>query len=592
MSELRIRVRTLVGFIPVGIERLWRTAVGPPDSWTWLASAIPWVLGSAMAIGIAALSILTLRVAADAPPFSAVWGAGLGALLAAIGQPLLARLVALVVVRAMLLALAGILGGALGAFLSTEIVGVGIVASVGAGLATGGLLVATRRISAGTPRDQRAGLRPVPLLVSLLLVLSVLPLIEAGAEIIVTRTNVADFVDRRVGFSSTLVEVSGYALVIPLEAEAPSSRSAARDDHGWLLLRDGPKARKVALVRTTIPSWQLGDRSVLARVAHDPTAVEEAAAGMALRGIEPPSAHRAIVLQELTIEAAESVRGVRSVGRVADLESAAAGTIVRIPLHFSGLGVAACVADGSCNARRLAGGVGPWEQYATDGDDAGIVVQTPYPPSLAPVHVVGRQLRAATTVERFIALPWVASLLDWAQVLHAAIIEQDPSLPVDHLWLGPILFALLATLLLVAARIGYPIFRPLEALQAPTAAGSARTGAPTGTVAAVASGRISPPGRRPLELDGTAIDIRLEEEQPVLTLPSPLGTPMTIRLPRGFGALSGVEVGELWLVSGRRPAIRASWYGSQVLLEFASDADRAVAIEILRRFHDAAEPAG
>jgi hypothetical protein len=175
------------------------------------------------------------------------------------------------------------------------------------------------------------------------------------------------------------------------------------------------------------------------------------------------------------------------------------------------------------------------------------------------------------------------SLLGWAQVLRAAIIDQDPSLPVDHLWLGPILFVCLALLLLVAERIGYPIFRATAAEDG---------GAPVarlGTVTAVATGRISPPGRRPIELAATRIDLRLEDDQPVLTLPGPVGTPMTVRLPRGFGALSGVEVGELRLLSGRRPAIRASWYGSQVLLEFTGAEDRASATEILRRFRDAAE---
>jgi len=583
VSELRVRLATLVGFLPVGIERLWRAAVGPPESWAWLAAAFPWVLAAVVTVGVGGLSLLTLRVAIESPPFTSVWGAALGAFLAAIGQPLLERVFASVLVRAVILILAGIIGGALGAFLSAELVSVPVPAAIAAGLVAGAIILASRRLMARRVREPGEGLRLVPLLVSMLFVLSVLPLIQAGAELIVTRSNVADFVDRRVGFSSTLVEISGYTLALPFEAEPPTSQTGARNDYAWFALRDDPKTRKVALVRTAMSVAAAADRDVLARVVTDPAAVEAATAGARMRGWEPPVPATGIVLQELSLEAAQGVFDARSVPSVRSLKDVADGTVVRMGVQFSGLGVAACVADASCDARRLAGGVGPWEQFATDRDDAWIVVQTPYPPSLAPVHLWGRQTAAAPTVGRFMSLPWISPLLGWAQVLHAAIIDQDPSLPVDHLWLGPILFAALAVLLLVSERIGYPIFRaiPIDAAAAPPER--------LGTVAGVATGRISPPGRRPIELEATRIDIRLEDDQPVLTLPGPVGTPMTIRLPRGFGALSGVEVGELRLVSARRPAIRASWYGSQVLLEFASNADRASATEILRRFRDAAE---
>lgn len=583
MRELRVQLATLVGFLPVGIERVWRTALGPPESWAWLAAVFPWVLAGTVTLGVGGLSFLALRVAAESSPFASVWGAALGAFLAAIAQPLLERLVASVLARAVILILAGTIGGALGAFLSAELVSVPVPAAAAAGLGSGGIILAGRLLVARKVREPGTELRMVPLLVSVLLVLAVLPLIEAGAELIVTRSNVADFVDRRVGFSNTLVEITGYALVLPLEAEPPTSRAGARTDYSWLALRDDPKTRKVALIRSELSVDALAEREVLARIVRDPAAVEAAAAGARLRGWDPPAPSTTIVLSELSLESAKGVDDARSVASIGGLADIADGTVVTIDLHFSGQGVASCVASDVCDARRLAGGVGPWDQYATDRDDAWIVVQTPYPPSLAPVHLWGRQTAAGPTVGRFMSLPWMTPLLGWAQVLRAAIIDHDPSLPVDHLWLGPILFVCLAVLLLVSERIGYPIFRALPD------AGRTETATRLGTVAAIATGRISPPGRRPTELVATPIDIRLEDDQPVLTLPGPVGTPMTIRLPRGFGALSGVEVGELRLISGRRPAIRASWYGSQMLLEFANDADRAGATEILRRFRDAAE---
>ena len=66
------------------------------------------------------------------------------------------------------------------------------------------------------------------------------------------------------------------------------------------------------------------------------------------------------------------------------------------------------------------------------------MVQLAYPPNVVPMHVFGRQTSDDGAVGRFLDGPQVRQLLGWAQVLRGAIIEQDPDLPVDRLWLGPI----------------------------------------------------------------------------------------------------------------------------------------------------------
>ncbi len=130
-----------------------------------------------------------------------------------------------------------------------------------------------------------------------------------------------------------------------------------------------------------------------------------------------------------------------------------------------------------CDARRLAVGTGPWLHLAHDpASGTPIVVQLAYPPTVAPMHVFGRQTSDDGAVGRFLDGPQVRQLLGWAQVLRGAIIDQDPDLPVDRLWLGPILFVGLAVLLALGLWSGYPVFHatPLAAGRWPTASRLAR----------------------------------------------------------------------------------------------------------------------
>ena len=61
----------------------------------------------------------------------------------------------------------------------------------------------------------------MPALIWILLLLAAIPAIQAGAEIIITRASVPAFVERQIGFSSSLVEIRGLATAPPYTAEAP-----------------------------------------------------------------------------------------------------------------------------------------------------------------------------------------------------------------------------------------------------------------------------------------------------------------------------------------------------------------------------------
>jgi hypothetical protein len=252
---------------------------------------------------------------------------------------------------------------------------------------------------------------------------------------------------------------------------------------------------------------------------------------------------------------------------------------VRLTLDFPGEGVASCVAGGGCQARRLGAGIGPWDHLAVEPDDPeGVLVRAPYPPSATPMHVVGRQIRDPGAISRFVSLPWIRELLGGAQLLRSAIIEHDQSLPVDRLWLGPILFVGLAAALGFGRRIGYPVF---DGERVRFGAWGAAPIMAVRDVHARATGRLAPPDRSPVELDAVGVLVRPGGEGPTIEVPGP-DRPIVVPVPRELGTWSALHVGELRYVTDTQPALRASWYGSQVQLAFDSDADRDVAADILR----------
>jgi hypothetical protein len=420
----------------------------------------------------------------------------------------------------------------------------------------------------------------VPALIGLLVVVSTVPVFQAGAELIVTRTSAGDFVDRLTGTDVSLLEVGALAFRVPFEAPPRDSGEPT-----WFYaVRDSLDDPRVALVRSAVPPGGFEERSVVARVLVDPTRVANARAALDRHGWLPDDL--ADTAGMYLAEETSPAGSVRSIGSASDLAGLDAGTLVRIRLGFSGTGIAACEASGSgadaaasaCSARSLAIGGGGFLQVVTDDDRRPVLLHTSYPASDIPIHVVGRQVRAQAELESLLTQPWVSRLMGWANVLEFAYLDHDPRLPVDRLWLAPLVFLLLAGLLLAGRRIGYPIFE----LEAGPADRFATAGPPTGAGAinARVSGRLA-------RLRGGPLDIAdlpgvLEPDRgtgPRLRVELPDG-PYEVPLPSTGGAMTNLDRGLVHTVRTRRPALWLHWFGSDARLVFADAAtrDRAEAL--------------
>lgn len=412
----------------------------------------------------------------------------------------------------------------------------------------------------------------------MLAILAFVPVAQAGIELIVSPVTIPDFVDRRVGPSTTLVAMDGYALLAPLPALPPPADTVATVDgaaYQWYAVRDTVADRRIALVRSPLASETLLMRTVIARVVDDTVAVRNALLGLAQHGESG-----ADVSVPLLDEAEQPAGDIRTIDSVAQLAGTEAGDLVRIRLHF-GPGVAVCVATDSCIARRLADGIGSWDNLATDpGTGEFVIVRTSYPPSVAPFAGVGVQAANRAEVDELLASVPARGLLNWARVLRGANVEHDLSLPIDRLWLGPLLFAMVAALLFVGMRSGYPRFRITKA----AAPGRAVTwDRPAGELRVLASGRITPQGTSPFEVSEVPATLRADPATGETTLRLQIGTEWrSVVVPRSLGALGSVQPGEQVEISGSRPALRIGWFGSQLFLVFESPAARDAAIALVR----------
>src|ERR1700730_5944014 len=148
-----VPLRTLIGALPYAIDRLVDTACGPWSAHVRRASP---VVATLLAAGVAVAGLSFSHSAFSDFSGYLPWGV---ALLAAI---------------------------------ALEIV-----------------LIGTRR---------RAEERPsvVPPLIGLLLVVSIIPVIQSGAELILTRSTASDFVDRITGTDVSLLDLQGLAIRLPL----------------------------------------------------------------------------------------------------------------------------------------------------------------------------------------------------------------------------------------------------------------------------------------------------------------------------------------------------------------------------------------
>ena len=94
----------------------------------------------------------------------------------------------------------------------------------------------------------------------MLAILAIVPVIQAGIELIVSPVTIPDFVDRRVGPSTTLVAMDGYALLAPLPAQPPPPGTVAAVDgaaYHWYAVRDTVADRRIAMVRSPLASTSL-----------------------------------------------------------------------------------------------------------------------------------------------------------------------------------------------------------------------------------------------------------------------------------------------------------------------------------------------
>jgi hypothetical protein len=586
LTTLPARLQTLLAALPVGLQRVAWAAVGPRSAWRWLTPATPWLLALATAAVVGLLAFVLLEAAFDYQPLVIV---GAGALGAVVGLGLLGMIRPTGSGLALQLGVAtgaAIVGVILGAIFTGPLVDAPHLSAAVAGILVGILVLGRRLQIARAARAAAEGVELVPSLIWILLILAVLPVIQAGAEATTTPATVAEFVERDVG-GRHVVETDGLALLPAFPAEPPFD--PARGPQGgpdprrfsWFAVRAEAGDRRTALVRTTLDPSSLSRRDVVARVVDDPDGVRAAAEALERRGLVPGSSlgRRMLLALQPGDAAASDARGISSIADVADVE---AGTVVRLTLDFPGEGIATCAAADRCQARRLGSGIGPWDHVAIEPEGAGsVLVRAAYPPSVAPIHIVGRQVRDPGAVNRFVSLPWIRELLGPAQVLRSAIIEHDGSLPVDRLWLGPILFVALAAAMAYGRRIGYPVFHGHQVRFG--AWGGTQSQPPLGwrDVHARMTGRLTPPDRSPMEVDEVDVRIRPASSGPTIEITG-LPERVEVAVPRELGTWSALQSGELRYISGSQPALQASWYGSQFRLVFDSNADRDTAAAMLR----------
>lgn len=401
-------------------------------------------------------------------------------------------------------------------------------------------------------------LRVVPALLVLLAALTIIPVGQALVEIIVRPVTVAELVDRNVGLSTRLVAVDGFALLVPLDADPPPGASGSPLVYHWYAVRDSLQELRLVLVRSVVTTEALRARSVVARVVDDSAAVDRTTAGLAARGMPGGDG----VAPVLLIEEEQGTQSVRDLGSLDDLGDAGIGEVVRVSVTFED-GIATCVGRGNCIARSLAEGIGSWDNLAHDGQGNTVVVRTIYPPSVAPFHGVGHHAQDREALGRLLGLPLVRGLLGWGHVLQAAHVEHDLALPVDHLWLGPILFTTAASILLIGLRLPYPRFRPRWVRLARS------VGAPVaGPVTASATGRITPPDASPFEITDLPATLRAEQPRGTALHIEVDGQRRKFLIPRDLGGLGGTELGDVLRVTSISPALKVDWFGSNLLLVF------------------------
>ncbi len=420
----------------------------------------------------------------------------------------------------------------------------------------------------------------IPALLVLLAVLSIIPVGQAALELIIHRVTVDDVVDRR-AFSDNLVSLDGYTLLVPFPAQAPDAPSTAGATYHWYALSGDLGSQRLLLMRSSLSADALRTRTLVARLVDDPAAVQGARDELARRGVTSPAGSPAT---RLLVEIEQPNVEVHDISTLRDVANLASGEVVRLRLRTED-GVATCAGRGSCDARALAAGLGSWDNMAIDPQgDGWAILRTGYPPSQVPFHGVGRQQRESDAVAGLLSSAPAHMLLGWAFVLQTAFVDHDPNLPIDHLWLGPLMFSGLAGLLLLGQRLGYPRFVAQRVAGQGDPAG--REGAAKADPAIVpcrATGRISPPGASPFEISDEAATMEVGPAGANHLILRQGTAARMVTIPAQLGGLGMIEIGVIQEAWRRRPALRVGWFGSTLLLDFDDAKLRDGALRLLRR---------
>lgn len=410
------------------------------------------------------------------------------------------------------------------------------------------------------------------------LVLAVLPLLSAATEKEIQVVSAAEMVERLVPNTTSYVSLTGLAMPIRL----PAPGSEATPPFG-VLVRDAPGAPDMAVVLTETDPNRLLARAVVGRVTSRPfdqAAIDRfAARGEPTDGLDPD-----LLLIEIPPDPDTSIAEVESVD---DLRGLADGTLVRVPLVFAAESLPTCQVTEGCAPRRLAGGDGIYVHLARDLGGAPLLVQAAWPASVVPGTWQGPQVRNGSDLEDFVELPPVAILAGWGRILVQASIQDDPHLVRDRLWLGPVLLALFAGLLLVGGRLGYPHFRPVvEGARRWDGRERSADAAPEPLheVAVRVSGHAMTVEGRRRHLDEAAAVLRpggIVSDDGRITASLVFADGGQIALAaHDTGLLGQVERGEVVALSGVRPALWAHWFGTNLRLTFDSPADRDYAARV------------
>ncbi len=220
----------------------------------------------------------------------------------------------------------------------------------------------------------------------------------------------------------------------------------------------------------------------------------------------------------------------------------------------------------------------------------------PTPASVVAGQWQGGQVRNEDDLADFVSSVPVQALAGWGRILMVASIDDVPGLIRDRSWLGPVLLVVLAALLWLGGRLGYPYFRPMVEGgrrwgpgAAPATAGTrpvpSAVEAPPEISVRVSGHALTTSGqRRHLDQARAVIRPSVIGEDGRMTAALDLADGSRVALAAyDTGVLGRVERGEVVSLAGVQPALWAHWYGTDLRMTFSTAADRDHAAEARRR---------